>query len=105
MTQLVWIHACLGRLCTQASRRSAIGGRRRLFVGIQPDVHPILSPQLDWMLSSIGTVTAAHVISRTEVLASPADAFRVARTKRNFATHDEESPHPHHARPLERPQS
>ena len=49
---------------------------------IGPDVHPVIAPQLDRVLGALGTVSAAHIISRTEVLASPADALRMLRMER-----------------------
>jgi hypothetical protein len=61
--------------------------RRRVAVAIQSDLCPIIAPQLDRVLPSFGAVAAPHVISRTEVLASPADAFRVSGTNRKFTFH------------------
>jgi hypothetical protein len=65
-----------------------INRRRRVAVAIQSGLGPIIAPQLDRVLPSFGAVAATHVISRTEVLASPADAFRVSRTNRKLAFHD-----------------
>ena len=39
------------------------------------------------MLGAVGAVAAAHIVSRTEVLASPAYALRVSRTNRNLGRH------------------
>ena len=57
-------------------------------VGIQPELCPLLAPQLDRVLCALGAITAAHIIGRTEVLAAPADALGVARMEWKLSLHD-----------------
>src|SRR5579872_175474 len=61
--------------------------RWRLTVGVQPGMDPVFTPQFERMLRTFGAVAAAHIVSRTKVLAPPADSFGVSRAKWKFACH------------------
>src|SRR6185437_15863223 len=54
-----------------------VGSRRCCTFGIETDVHPIFTPQLDGMLGAIGTIPAAHIVGGAKLIASPAVSFRV----------------------------
>ena len=64
-----------------------VGSRRCCTFGIETDVHPIFTPQLDGMLGAIGTIPAAHIVGGAKLIASPADSFRVPRTERILPYH------------------
>lgn len=74
----------------RARRHSAARfARLRRFLPVEPEVHPVRSPELDRMLCPVRSVAAAHGIGRTVLFASPTDAFGMAGMLRNLWGHGE----------------
>ena len=51
---------------------------------VQFPLQPVVTEQLDWVLRSNRSVSAAKIISWAQLVASPADTLRVLRIQRNL---------------------
>ena len=54
---------------------------------VEPETLPIRSPEFYRVLRAVSAIAAAHGVSGTELLASPANALRVAGIDREFCSH------------------